>query len=194
MTTTMGNAVDRPICGAKNRQGNPCGRPAGWGTDHSGKGRCKLHGGRSPIKSGRYSKVAEVRVADLVNEMEADPDPLNVLPELALARALLHDWLDRYTEARDALFRWNMEEFQDAKDAKRPPRPARIPDIQELVPLLDGISKAVARVEKARSDNAISRAEYFRIMTEMGRIVDLCVEDPAVRKRIGDGWMGMRLA
>lgn len=33
-------------CGAAKRQGgDPCGRPAGWGTDHTGTGACKLHGG-----------------------------------------------------------------------------------------------------------------------------------------------------
>ena len=36
------------LCGAKSRQGTPCRRPAGWGTDHPGTGRCKLHGGCSP--------------------------------------------------------------------------------------------------------------------------------------------------
>lgn len=37
-----------PLCGARNRnrEGN-CRRPAGWGTDHPGVGRCKLHGGCS---------------------------------------------------------------------------------------------------------------------------------------------------
>lgn len=35
-------------CGATGKQsGAPCGRPAGWGTDHVGTGRCKLHGGVS---------------------------------------------------------------------------------------------------------------------------------------------------
>lgn len=35
-------------CGAKTRQGKPCGKVAGWGTSHVGVGRCKLHGGASP--------------------------------------------------------------------------------------------------------------------------------------------------
>jgi len=36
-------------CGAKKRQGEgDCTRPAGWGTDHPGFGRCKLHGGCAP--------------------------------------------------------------------------------------------------------------------------------------------------
>lgn len=36
-------------CGARKRDGSddPCGLPAGWGTDHVGDGRCKLHGGNA---------------------------------------------------------------------------------------------------------------------------------------------------
>lgn len=36
---------DADICGAKTRDGSPCARPAGWGTD--GEGKCKQHGGAS---------------------------------------------------------------------------------------------------------------------------------------------------
>lgn len=42
-------------CGAKTRAGGQCGHPEGWGTDHVGFGRCKLHGGNTPSgrKNGR---------------------------------------------------------------------------------------------------------------------------------------------
>lgn len=36
-----------PRCGAKTRAGTPCQQKAGWGTDHVGTARCKLHGGKS---------------------------------------------------------------------------------------------------------------------------------------------------
>ena len=39
---------DARYCGAKTRQGDFCRQVAGWGTDHVGYGRCKLHGGASP--------------------------------------------------------------------------------------------------------------------------------------------------
>ncbi len=49
-------------CGAKTRAGTSCLQPAGWGTDHPGRGRCRLHGGCSlrghlhpRYKSGRYA-------------------------------------------------------------------------------------------------------------------------------------------
>lgn len=35
------------VCGATNRNGEPCGLPAGWGTPGSQGGRCKFHGGLS---------------------------------------------------------------------------------------------------------------------------------------------------
>lgn len=50
------------ICGATNRQGAPCRRPAGAGTDHKGTGRCKHHGGASkgaPKGSANALKTGE---------------------------------------------------------------------------------------------------------------------------------------
>ena len=53
-------------CGAKTRDGGKCQLKAGWGTDHVGKGRCKLHGGASKgpgkgnknaVKHGVYEQV-----------------------------------------------------------------------------------------------------------------------------------------
>lgn len=46
-----------PICGGKNRSGFPCGRKAGWGTDHVGVGRCKQHGGRKESHSKHLLKL-----------------------------------------------------------------------------------------------------------------------------------------
>lgn len=46
-------------CGAKKRQGTGfCTQRAGWGTDHPGVGRCKLHGG----KTESHNQAAEVEV------------------------------------------------------------------------------------------------------------------------------------
>ena len=61
--TTTDLTKTYPICGAKKSQSEgPCTRPAGWGTDHVGDGRCKLHAGSSPIKSGRYSNIKRERI------------------------------------------------------------------------------------------------------------------------------------
>lgn len=45
---------DGPKCGGKKRQGEgTCTQPAGWGTDHPGTGRCKLHGGSTKNHNAR---------------------------------------------------------------------------------------------------------------------------------------------
>ena len=94
-------------CGAKTNSGKPCGRPAGWGTDHVGQGRCKLHGGATPIKHGRYSRIQRPRIRELLEEQENDADPLNVLPEVILLRGLIIDYVERYDEHTEALVAWH---------------------------------------------------------------------------------------
>lgn len=96
-----------PKCGAKNRQGKPCQQAAGWGTDHPGKGRCKLHGGASRVKHGRYSTIQRPRIRELLDQYENDPAPLDLLPEVKLLRALLTDFVERYDDMVDGIHRWH---------------------------------------------------------------------------------------
>jgi hypothetical protein len=61
-------------CGAKARSGKPCRRPAGWGTDHTGIGRCKLHGGSTPSQRKWAEKeLAKIECQRLGVEVEVDP-------------------------------------------------------------------------------------------------------------------------
>ena len=51
------------FCGAQRRhQGSDCRRPSGWGTNHPGWGRCKLHGGStdSHVESAQIAQATEV--------------------------------------------------------------------------------------------------------------------------------------
>jgi hypothetical protein len=105
-----------PRCGARNRQGNPCGNAAGFKTDHPGQGRCHLHGGKTPAPTGRYSKVKRVRLRELIEQFENDPDPLNLLPEAKLLRSLTHDYIDRFEEQDQMLTRWHLS-FEKAFQA-----------------------------------------------------------------------------
>ncbi|UQN05473.1 hypothetical protein [Deinococcus sp. QL22] len=97
-------------CGAKlQKTGKPCHQKAGARTDHPGEGRCWLHGGLTPIRSGRYSGITtRPRLQELIARFEADPDPLNLLPEVALVRAVALDFVERYDEMHEGLMRWNM--------------------------------------------------------------------------------------
>lgn len=107
-----GSLAEVPVtCGAKARNGGRCRQEAGWGTTHVGQGRCKLHGGATPIKHGRYSGLQLPRIADLWRAYQADPEPLNLLDDLAMARAILHEFLERHEAFTAALLAWH-ESYQ----------------------------------------------------------------------------------
>jgi hypothetical protein len=95
---------NRRYCGGRGKRNISCRRPAGWGTDHVGQGRCKLHGGCVPVKHGRYSKIIRPTIQRRLAELEAlEQDPLDLLPELNLLRALTRcdyvDFVDFYKKA-----------------------------------------------------------------------------------------------
>jgi hypothetical protein len=74
-----------------------CGARAGAGTAHPGAGRCRHHGG---VKEGgdarlthgqrrsRYMAERAPVLTKLIEEYETSADPLDILPDLAMARAL----------------------------------------------------------------------------------------------------------
>ena len=81
-----------PKCGGTNRQGRPCGNPAGKGTDHYGSGNCESHCGSTP--TGRAAALNE-RADRLLWKHDAAPvsNPLDALQRLA----------GRFAEAEDVI-------------------------------------------------------------------------------------------
>ena len=92
----MTDDTSADLCGAETRSGAPCKQPAGWGTEHVGRGRCKLHGGNAgrPVKHGRYSVKARSGLEEKIRQYREDENPAEQWDELALLRALLQEWLD----------------------------------------------------------------------------------------------------
>jgi hypothetical protein len=92
-------------CGARNRKGEPCGKPAGAGTPHVGVGRCRNHGGCSTqpayiarmqdemIKMKAERELIKLKFADFDGETD---NPRVVLLE-ELRRSVM---LVRYLEWR----------------------------------------------------------------------------------------------
>jgi hypothetical protein len=101
----------------------------GFKTDHPGEGRCYLHGGLTPIKHGRYSRIKRQAIRDLIAEFDADPDPLNILPELAAARALFVDFVERYDAWRAALIAWHRSDL----GSNRPMRPDKVAALRTIL-------------------------------------------------------------
>lgn len=166
-------------CGARTRSGAPCKKQAGWGSDHLGEGRCRLHGGATPVRHGLRSKVpsrykrARENLKHLIEEFENDPDPLGLLPELAVLRAVLHLHLD---QAEGAC-----------------PSCGRSDDYKIAANLIERIGRMVARIEKLRAKDSISRPELFDLVQRMALMVKWHVKDPEILEKIADDWYQLRL-
>lgn len=66
--------------GGRKKNGDPCGRPAGWGTDHAGAGRCKLHFGNTESENRKAQEVVARR------ECVSLGIPIETTPAEALVR------------------------------------------------------------------------------------------------------------
>ncbi|AFZ67000.1 hypothetical protein [Deinococcus peraridilitoris] len=97
-----------PLCGAKLRgKEATCRNAAGFKTDHPSQGKCYLHGGKTPVKHGRYSLLKHARLRELLEQAEQDPDPLDLTQDVLLMRAVVHDYLDRHGLVTDAILAWH---------------------------------------------------------------------------------------
>lgn len=219
-----------------------CRAIAGTGTDHPGEGRCRFHGGNATVTTGkfvvtRYANLENKRIRELYEQREQDTDPLNLLPEVALLRAVVHDFIERNDAFQEMLLAWYqswsagkqpspgqirafgrvIDEYEDMLRAREAedsspemrdlamarlylkaldeleenPKPRKVLDITVASKLLVDISAIVSRIEKSRSENAMSRPEFFRMMEKMGVVVKQKndIEDPEARlKAIEEGW------
>lgn len=163
------------VCGAKKRQGDgACQRPAGWGTDHVGDGRCKLHGGSTPIRHGRYSQIERPRFKDKIERFEADPDPLNLAPEVALLRAFVEDLIERWDEIYGpdgALLAWH-ESFGKTDDNGQSintnPKPRQLPDFSAVSAVVDKVGSMVDRIQKQKAEGMIKLSTLQRYINQAG--------------------------
>jgi len=132
-------------CGAENRAGQPCGLPAGWGTDHVGEGRCKLHGGASPtgkdnpaFKHGLFSdhlSEEDRNAIDALGEYD-DVDKLDELIDWRLAR--LRRAVRSLNDGADERSFWDA--FADIVDSAGP---IEDDEIKELARMLDKGNRAM---------------------------------------------------
>lgn len=67
-------------CGARRKNGDRCKQAAGWGTDHPGTGRCKLHGGSTPAHT-TAARYEQALAAVATYGLPRDIDPAAALLE-----------------------------------------------------------------------------------------------------------------
>ena len=147
-------------CGSKTRSGGKCKQRAGWGTDHIGDGKCKLHGGKSPgapIIHGRYSIKHREKLQAKVDQFLEDPQPGSLLDELALERALLQDLLDKITDQTD----------QKTRGA--------------IIFLISEIRKTVESISRMMNQTALTQADINYLQAVLTGLLIRYIDDPEKR-------------
>jgi hypothetical protein len=127
------------------------------------------------VKHGRYSKLNQVRLRDLIAAHENDPNPLDLLPELGLMRALLDDALSRYDPDRNR------------KGG------SRVPDTMDVARIVSDVTKIVERIERIRSTNVLTWPELRALLDGMVGVLRRHVTDPDTLEAIRCEWMALRV-
>jgi len=142
-------------CGARTRtesngSDGTCTQRAGWGTDHPGIGRCKLHGGASPVKHGLYSAVTNHRLSDRLAQLREDEERLLDLREqIALQTAVIQEYLAGLTES----------ETLAAEEAKT------------LAGLVETVSRNIERFHKVEQGGVLGAADLQIVINQFVAIV-----------------------
>jgi hypothetical protein len=148
-------------CGAKTSAGTPCRCAA------MPNGRCYRHGGAStgrPIETGRYSLTHRTALAAKVRTFLGDQRPGDLTDELALMRALLQDYLERYPDGSDLT----------------------IMEIGHLMSMVETISRLVERIARILNQNALTVAEVQLLQARLADVLIRYVDDPDTRLAILD--------
>jgi hypothetical protein len=166
------------LCGAKARSHDgTCLQPAGWGTDHPGRGRCRFHGGNAPTHIARAKReaLAEAAATYLARR---DLPPAEALAEVLGLTAGAVAWLAwrvaedekpdadvvrLYGEERDRLARVSKAALDVGLDERR-------------VALAEGQGRAVAMLlqqvlgdlELTREQRALAPEVVRRRLAELG--------------------------
>ncbi|KKM87327.1 hypothetical protein LCGC14_1269970 [marine sediment metagenome] len=140
----------------------PCGLDAGWKTDHPGEGKCTLHGGSvtgRPVIHGRYSVKHKQELQDKMQEFLEDPQPGNLMSELALQRAMLQDFVERLgdTVLIDVIMR------------------------KHVFDMIESISKVVERISRILNSTAITAAELQLLQMALPDLLLRYIDEPEKR-------------
>ena len=130
-------------------------------------GRCRLHGGGTPsgpesphYKTGRYAAAFKGQMAKKFEQAISDQKPLDLLPELAIQRALLAD-------------------YAESVSGKRVITAAAAKNLSDLV---NDVVKTATTITKVRTDTAFTIAEFKFIQKGMALILEKYVPDPDRRR------------
>lgn len=156
------------LCGAKRHNTDEtCRKPAGWGTDHNGRGRCKYHGGATPsgpksahFKHGRYADAFKEKMAEKFNEIANEPEPFDLLPELYVQRTMLQSYLRTIGKKETFV----------------------LAEVEAVIDMAETVAKTAAKIMDTRNKTALTSAEIQFVWGGMKEMLEKYVPDVGRRK------------
>jgi hypothetical protein len=141
------------LCGGTNRQGEPCGNVAGFGTSHVGWGNCRHHGGSTRTGVAHAARLqAEAEALKLGDEVPRDP-----------ADALL--WTVKVASGAVEVIRRKLGEIE----AERSPEPGQV---LALARLLSTEAERLSRISAAASSAGVEEARLRLDALRLDRLAD----------------------
>lgn len=145
-----------------------CGKPAGWGTDHVGDGRCTLHGGSSlkgpehpNYLTGKHSKYSKIPgyLAPAFERLLEDDNYLDSKEDIILLIAMINDELAGLSNHKQSNY-W----FKELEDAYS----------ELLLTSVEGKDKLKASIENLGKViyEGQSKRETRKEITEMQKVLD----------------------
>ena len=172
-------------CGARTRAGTPCRHPAGWGTDHVGEGRCKLHGGSSlrgvqhpNFIDGRHSKHFDPSDVIGFDEWRASLGAELDFEDQVLFRVFIASRITVDDEGR----------LQPVQVMTRSGPVDFTPDPKYLLDCADTVGRIFERLRQAREGRTVNvrfaDEEVRRLLDAVGRAIGRHVHDSQEREAL----------
>jgi len=149
-----------------------CQLPAGWGTDHPGSGRCKLHGGNHRAgpahprwRHGRYAESVRAKLPNRLREVYVasleDSELLSHRADLALLSVRKLQLLEGLDEGRDNVWPELLKTIETSRRVGAAER-ERLVQLERMISVedLDGIIRFLtATVHAALSEHVADSSE-----------------------------------
>lgn len=150
------------ICGAKLR-----GKDKTCQKSPMANGRCRLHGGATPsgpdsanYKHGRYAEAFKGQLAIKFRQANVDDKPLDNLPELAVQRSVLEQYIEIVSGKKKMA----------------------VTDAERLSRLSQDVVRTATMIAKTRNDNALTAVEIQFLQAGILRLLEKYVTDPDQRR------------
>ncbi len=158
-------------CGQLKSNNRKCRKAAGWGTNHPGGGKCRLHESIPKTITQGLPSVESIKA--LAVSFKTDKDPFDLREEIAITRAGIAETLNQIDDTHDL-----------TRHAK------------SLNMLLNTVGKLVQRLHEIEVGRryVVSVDQVRRSLSQISVIVTEAIPDPAMRASVAQRINGLQVA